>query len=120
MQAWYVSGTWLLTGETKKRPVKANNEFLRGGAGAIELAARYERLWNDSVGDALDAPARTPRATTIMPSGDRAFTIGVNWTVNRWLKLQANGIRQRVEDPGQSPVGDAAFWSKVLRFQFLL
>ncbi len=120
MQAWYVAGTWLLTGETKKRPVKANNEIFRGGIGAIELAARYERLWSDSSGDALDTPARTPRAATITPSGDKAFTIGINWTLNRWIKLQANGIRQRVEDPGQSPVGDAAFWSKVLRFQFLL
>jgi len=120
MQAWYVSGTWLLTGEDKKRPVKADNEFFRGGIGAIELAARYERLWNDSIGDPIDTASRTPRAATILPSGDRAFTVGVNWTLNRWVKLQVNGIRQRVEDPGQSPVGDAAFWSRVLRFQFLL
>ena len=52
--------------------------------------------------------------------GNRALTVGVNWTLNRWIKVQVNGIRQRVEDPAQSPVGDAAFWSRVLRFQFLL
>ena len=120
MQAWYVSGTWLLTGEDKKRPVRANSEFLRGGIGAIEVAARYERLWADSAGADLDTPSRTPRAVTIMPTGDRALTLGVNWTLNRWIKLQVNGIHQRVEDPGQSPVGDAAFWARVLRFQFLL
>ena len=120
MQSYYVSGTWVVTGETKKRPVKAENEFLRGGIGAIELAARYERLWTDSAGQDLDVPARTPRAVTILPSGDHAFTIGVNWTLNRWIKLQFNGIEQRVEDPGQSPVGDAPFWSRVLRFQILI
>ena len=120
MQAWYVAGTWVVTGEDKKRPVRANHEFLGGGIGAIEVAARYERLWSDSAGDALDTPARTPRATTILASGDKALTLGVNWTLNRWIKLQFNGIRQRVEDPGQNPVGDAPFWSRVLRFQFLL
>jgi phosphate-selective porin len=120
MQSYYVSGTWIVTGESKKRPVKANEEFLRGGIGAIEVAARYERLWTDSIGADLDIPSRTPRAVTILPSGDHAFTIGVNWTLNRWIKLQFNGIKQRVEDPGQSPVGDAPFWSRVLRFQILI
>jgi len=120
MQAYYVSGSWVVTGETKKRPVKADNELFRGGIGAIEIAARYERLWADSIGADLDVPARTPRAITILPSGDHAFTIGLNWTLNRWIKLQFNGIKQRVEDPGQSPVGDAPFWSRVMRFQILI
>jgi hypothetical protein len=45
----------------------------------------------------------------------------VNWTLNRFFKLQINAIRERVEDVERSPVpnGDA-FWSRVLRLQFVL
>lgn len=119
-RAWYVSGTWLLTGDDKARPVKPANDFLRGGVGAVELAARYERLWFDSVGG-TDDPFRNPRAENILPSGDRVLTLGVNWTLNRFTKLQFNGIREHVEDPDRNPVPNgAAFWSRVFRLQFVL
>jgi phosphate-selective porin OprO/OprP len=119
-QAWYVSGAWVLTGETKTRPLKARNDFLAGGVGAVELAARYERLWVDSVGGA--GPAfRNSRAETILPSGDQALTLGVNWTLNRFIKLQLNAIREHVEDPERNPVPNSTgFWSRVLRLQFVL
>lgn len=119
-RAWYVSGTWILTGEDKARPVKAAPEFLRGGVGAVEIAARYERLWFDSVGG-TDEPFRNPRAENILRSGDRVLTLGINWTLNRFLKLQVNGIREHVEDPERNPVPNgSAFWSRVLRLQFVL
>jgi phosphate-selective porin OprO/OprP len=119
-RAWYGSGTYLLTGEKKSRPVKPRRDFLRGGIGALELAARYERLWCDSVGGD-DVPFRNPRAETILPSGDRVLTIGVNWIVNRWMTLQINAIREHVEDPMRSPIADGSpFWSRVLRLQFVL
>ena len=119
-RAWYVSGTWVLTGEDKKRPLKAAEPFAQGGIGAIELAARYERLWFDSAGG-TDRPFRNSRAETIFPGGDRALTLGVNWTLNRFVKIQVNGIREHVEDPERNPVPNgAAFWSRVIRFQFVL
>jgi phosphate-selective porin OprO/OprP len=119
-RAWYVSGTWVLTGEDKKRPIKAAEPFMQGGIGAVELAARYERLWFDSAGG-TDVPFRNPRADTIFPSGDRALTLGINWTLNRFIKLQLNGIREHVEDPERNPVPNgAAFWSRVIRLQFVL
>ena len=119
-RAWYVSGTWLLTGEDKKRPVKAAQPLFQGGIGAIEVAARYERLWFDSAGGA-DQPFRNSRAETIFPTGNRALTLGVNWTLNRFVKLQVNGIREHVEDPERNPVPNgAAFWSRVIRLQFVL
>ena len=66
-------------------------------------------------------PFRNPRAETIFPSGDRALTLGVNWTLNRFVKIQVNGIREHVEDPERNPVPNgAAFWSRVIRFQFVL
>jgi phosphate-selective porin OprO/OprP len=119
-RAWYVAGTWLVTGEDKKRPVKAANDFLRGGIGAVEVAGRYERLWFDSAGG-TDTPTRANRSETILTSGEKVLTLGVNWTLNRFIKVQINGIRERVEDPGRSPVPNgAAFWSRVLRLQFVL
>ena len=120
-RSWYVSGTWVLTGEDKKRPLKAAEPFAQGGIGAIELAIRYERMWFDSTPAGQDPPLRNPRAETISLSGDRALTLGVNWTLNRFTKLQVNGIREHVEDPQRSPVPNgAAFWSRVIRLQFVL
>lgn len=121
-RSWYVSGTWILTGEPKTRPVKAANEFLNGGVGAVEVTGRYERLWFDSVGSAgADVASRHPRAEQIVPSGDKALTVGINWTLNRWIRVQVSGIREQVEDPDRNPIAHGgAFWSRVVRFQFEL
>jgi phosphate-selective porin len=119
-RSWYVSGTYLLTGESKKRPVKPDGDFLMGGWGALELTGRYERLWFDSAGG-TDDPFRSPRTETIFPEGNRALTLGVNWTLNRFMKVQFNGIREHVEDNERNPVPNgAAFWSRVVRLQFVL
>jgi phosphate-selective porin len=118
-RSWYASGTWIVTGEEKVRPVKPAADFLRGGIGAVEVAARFERLW---FGSAREGQAfRNPRAENILPSGDRILTLGVNWTLNRFIKLQVNVIRERVEDLERSPVPNGAwFWSRILRVQFVL
>jgi phosphate-selective porin OprO and OprP len=119
-RSWYVSGTWILTGEDKKRPVKPEADFLQGGIGAVELAGRYERLWFGSE-RGVDPAFRNPRAETILQNGDRVFTVGVNWTLNRFVKLQFNTIREHIEDAERNPVPNgAAFWSRVMRFQFVL
>ena len=120
-RSWYVSGTWVLTGEDKRRPLKAARPFAQGGIGAIELAIRYERMSFDSSPADQGEPLRNPRADTIFPSGDRALTLGLNWTLNRFTKIQVNGIREHVEDPQRNPVPNTdAFWSRVIRFQFVL
>jgi phosphate-selective porin OprO/OprP len=119
-RSWYVTGSWVLTGEPKKRPLKPENDFLQGGFGAIELVARIERLWYDSVGPGGLA-FRNPRTETILPTGDRAFTIGANWTLNRFAKLQVNLIREHLEDTDRNPVPNGGpIWSRILRLQFVL
>ncbi len=121
-RSWYVSGTWVLTGERKMRPIKPADDFLRGGPGAIELAGRIERLWFDSAGG-TDVPTRANRSETILASGDQVLTLGVNWTLNRFVKFQFNGIREHVEDSGRNPVPNStvpSFWSRVLRLQIVL
>jgi phosphate-selective porin len=119
-RAWYLTGTWTVTGENKQRPLRPLNDLFDGGVGAIELAARIERIYGDSVGG-TDEPFANPRAETVMPSGERALTLGVNWTLNRFMKVQFNAIRERIEDADRSPVPNgAAFWSRVIRLQLVL
>ena len=117
--SWYVSGTWVVTGESKRRPLRAKEALFDGGVGAIEVAARVERIWFDSEAG-QDAPFRNPRAETIFMEAEHALTLGVNWTLNRFAKIQGNVIREQVEDPDRNPVPNgAAFWSRVVRLQLL-
>ena len=119
-RAWYVSGAWVLTGEEKNWPVRPRAELTRGGMGAVEVVARYERLWFDSVGG-TDEPFRHPRAETILSNGNRALTAGVNWYVNRWVRLQLHTIREQLDDVERHPRPDgAAFWSTLFRLNCVL
>ena len=111
-RGWFVSGTWVLTGEEKERPVQPKRSI-----GAVEAAARYDRLWYDSAGGE-PPPLRNPRADSIYPNGDRVLSLGINWYINRWVKLQFHTIRETVQDPERSPfTPNEAFWSPVFRFQ---
>ena len=118
--AWYLTSTYTLTGENKQRPLRPLNDIFNGGIGALEVAARVERIWGDSAGGG-DEPFANPRALVILPSGEKAVTVGINWTLNRFVKIQFNAIREQIEDADRNPVPNgAAFWSKVLRFQLVL
>ena len=119
-RSWYVSGAYVITGEEKNWPVTPRAEVTRGGWGAVEIVARYERLWFDSAGG-TDEPFRHPRAETILPAGNRALSTGVNWYLNRWVKLQLHGIREELEDPERNPRPDGApFWSTIFRVNCVL
>jgi len=111
-RGWYVSGTWVLTGEDKERPVLPKRRI-----GAIEAAVRYERLWFDSAGGE-GPPLRNPRANNMLPSGEHVLSLGLNWYITRWVKLQFQTIREEPQDPERTPVAPGeAFWSPVFRFQ---
>jgi phosphate-selective porin OprO/OprP len=112
-RAWYVSGSWVVTGEDKERPVEP-----RRALGAVEIVGRYERLWFDSVDAIPGAGFSNPRAEVILPSGNRVLTLGVNWYLNRWAKLQLQAMREHPLDAERNPLlRDAAFWSPVFRLQ---
>jgi phosphate-selective porin len=114
-RAWYVSGTWVITGERKDRPVEPGRWF-----GALEAAARIEQIrFSGATGD--DIPFRNPRAITIFPVANDVATVGLNWYVNRWVKLQVNAIREEIDDIERNPIlSGGAFWSRVLRLHLLL
>jgi phosphate-selective porin OprO/OprP len=117
---WYVSGTWAITGERKARGLdEPRRPMFQGGIGAIELAARTEALDFRSTGDG--EPSDSPRADMIPPIADRVFTFGVNWYVNRYVKIQANVVRESFSDPERSPrPGDAVIVSTLLRLQLTI
>ncbi len=115
---WYVSGTWALTGEKKADGLETpRRPIFQGGVGAIELAVRVERIRFGAVDDILASDA--PRAEVILGNSDRVYTMGVNWYANRWIKIQANLVRNTIAFPDQGPLpSQGAFWSRLVRFQF--
>jgi phosphate-selective porin len=80
-----------------------------------------ERLTFDSTAANDSLPSTSPRADTILGNSDKAVTFGVNWYLNRWVKVQFNWIRETLTDPEQGPLPDKpSFSSRVLRLQFSL
>jgi phosphate-selective porin OprO/OprP len=118
---WYVSGTWAITGESKSKGFEPPNRPLPGGGfGAVELAGRIEALTFGSGAPAGEG-TRSPRSDVILRNRDQVVTFGVNWYVNRWVKVQGNLIRETIEDPLRGPLpSKPSFWSQVLRFQVVL
>jgi phosphate-selective porin OprO and OprP len=122
-EGWYVSGTLAITGERKsdglETPQRPFHPFSKwGGFGAVEMAARFETLGFGSAGGTGNLSTST-RADNVLGNADHVLTCGVNWYLNRWVKIQANLIRERLHDPLMGPVpGRAGFWSRVIRFQF--
>lgn len=122
-RAWYTSVTWILTGEDKDGDVTPNNPLFQGGFGLFEIGARFDELTFKSAGTEGLA-FRNPRADHQLPNTVSTITFGVNWLVNRWVKVVANGFRQTYRDPerapsvvGQETFGPTEFWSGLLRLQ---
>ena len=118
---WYVSGTWAITGEKKADGLnRPRRPFLRGGFGAFEAAVRYERLTFGSLG--TDGIASfSARADVLETATDYATTIGGNWHLNQWVKIQLNAVREAVTTPRRGePSSSRSRWYYVTRFQFTM
>jgi phosphate-selective porin OprO/OprP len=106
----YIAGVWHVTARDGRRWRSAP---LRG----LDLTARFDRLTFGSTSSDPEA-FLNPRADRLAPLGKDAWTAGVNWYVNRWVKVQANTVREQLADPlGLLPFGTTPLWSTVLRFQ---
>jgi phosphate-selective porin OprO/OprP len=106
-QGWYVSGTYRLTGR-------------RRWYGDVEAAGRLERLEFGS-GGSDGEKSISARAESVLGNADRAATLGVNWHLNQWVKVQLNVIRESLHNPSMGPLPDRpVFWSRVLRLQLTL
>jgi phosphate-selective porin OprO/OprP len=114
---WYASATWLVTGEDKEDFNGPRRPLFTEGVGAIELAARYEKLQFESASK-IDVPFANPRADNVLMNSDSVWTVGVNWFPNRWVRLLVNGIHEHFADPDRTPItGTTDFWSGVFRLQ---
>ncbi|HEX8448923.1 MAG TPA: porin [Allosphingosinicella sp.] len=97
---FYVFATWFLTGESRPFKngnfdrVKPRSNFAKGGAGAFELALRYDRL------DLSDTPV-------LARAGNRSesLTFGLNWYLNPYAKVLFNWVRFNGTNTPLDPVG---------------
>jgi phosphate-selective porin OprO/OprP len=85
---WFLQGSYVLTGEkagfrnvTPRRPFEPE----KGHWGAFELAFRYSKL--DMDGDTFRLGLADP---LVSARSARAWTLGLNWYLDRALKLQLN------------------------------
>lgn len=123
-RGWYLSGSWVLTGEDKDRNVTPKRDFgwSKGsfGFGAVEIAARAEQIRFGSA-EHIGLPSRSTRAANLVAASERAATFGVNWYPNRRVKVLFNAVREHIEDREKTPVrGVQTYWSKYVRIQFTL
>ncbi len=112
--AWYVTGTWFVTGEDKDNSINPRHRF-----GAIELAARYEELTFESA--SKEGTAFTnPRSEHLVPNTDSVFTFGVNWTTTKWTRVLINAIHEEFDDATRTPLtGTTSFWSGLVRLNIV-
>jgi phosphate-selective porin len=117
--AWYVSGTWFVTGEKKDNNIKVKHPLLKGGVGAIELAARYEEMGMSSASST--GPAFTnPRADHLLPNSDNVWTFGVNWTTSKWTRVIVDAIHEDIQDANRAPhSGTSSYWSSLIRLNIV-
>lgn len=118
--AWYLAGTWAITGEDKDGGVEPRKPIFQGGIGAVELGVRYEQI---RFGSALKEgiPFANPRADPLLENAETIWTLGVNWYLNKWGKVVVNGIRESFEDPERTAIpGRLSGWVAVLRLQFAM
>jgi phosphate-selective porin len=116
-QGWYISGVWAVAGRAAH--AAANDGFAVHGLAGLELAARVERLSFGTPG-ATAAEIWTPRATQLSTVTDRAVTLGVNWTVNRLVRIQANAVREAVVDRSRAGARSGSAWSPALRVEIAM
>jgi len=117
--AWYVSGTWFVTGEDKDDNVNPKRPFFKGGPGAIELAVRYEQLGFESASKE-GVSFTNPRSEHLTPNTDSVFTLGVNWITSKWTRVIVNAIHEDFEDANRTPIpGTSSFWSGLVRLNIV-
>ena len=94
-RAWQIAASYVLTGEiVTERGVRPRNNFDFGGGhvGAIQVAARYHALSVDD--EAIELGLATPGSS----SSAEAFTVGVNWYLNPFIKYVLNFERTTFDD----------------------
>jgi phosphate-selective porin OprO/OprP len=90
-EAWQVAVSYALTGENASyKGLIPASPFApgEGGWGAFEVAARYNEIDFDD--DSFDGGATSFADPTTSATEAQGFTVGLNWYLNRWVKLMVN------------------------------
>jgi phosphate-selective porin OprO and OprP len=98
---WYVSSTYVLTGEDKLRsgnviPRRPFNPFSgETGLGAVEVGIRWAELSFDSdspvnLFSSSLSPVNIPGGGTTAENSAQSLTLGVNWYFNEWTRAMLN------------------------------
>jgi hypothetical protein len=118
---WYVSGTWLVTGEKKRRTIRPDSP-LPGGVGAIEIAVRLESIRFDDRGDGASFESAGDRARNVRPAEDVLLTAGVSWWPTAFVRVMTNVIVDRYRDSLLAPESGRAgnYVSVLTRLQLML
>jgi len=115
-RAWQIEAGYILTGEkaTMKGVVPTNN-MGPGGWGALQVVARVGAITIDNAVYDNGFAARTAQA-----SSATAFGVGVNWFLNRNVKLQLNYDHTTFKDGATAALGNDRESEKVIqtRVQF--
>jgi phosphate-selective porin len=121
MKGWFVSGTWLVTGEKKRRTIRPDDPF-PGGAGAVELGVRLESIRFDDFGSDSSFESAGNRARNVRPGDELVLTGGISWWPSRWVRVMTNVAVERYQDPllAPEPGREGNYVSILARLQFLL
>jgi len=98
VRAWQITASWVLTGESASfRGVTPRNPFRPGDGtwGAFELAARFHRWEIDG-----DVFAAGFASATASPEQADAWTVGLNWYLNPFVKFVLNCERTKFDGGG--------------------
>ncbi len=114
-RGWYVAASWVVTGEEHAKARAPERDL-----GALELVGRFDTIRFGS-SEHPGRPSRTTRAANILGNSDRVWTFGVTWYLNRWVRIQGNGVREKIEDPRRAPIfGRERFWTALCQLQFVM
>jgi phosphate-selective porin OprO/OprP len=89
--AWQVAMSYALTGENASyKGLIPASPFApgEGGWGAFEIAARYHSIDFDD--DSFSGGAASFADPTTSATEAKGFTVGLNWYLNRWVKVMVN------------------------------
>jgi phosphate-selective porin OprO and OprP len=98
---WYVSSTYVLTGEDKQRSgnVIPRKPFIpfsdQSGLGAVEVGLRWAELSFDSdspvnLFSSSLSPVNIPGGGATAKNGAQSLTLGANWYFNEWTRAMLN------------------------------
>jgi phosphate-selective porin OprO/OprP len=115
---WYLQGGWVLTGERSTKADEPRRPLFDGGVGSLQVAARAESI---AFGRGDGEMGLAPRLEDVPRHSDVAVTMGLNWSPNRWVRVQGNIVRERLTVPtGAAWSGVPVVWSRLLRVRVAL